>query len=183
MAARARPTRTSGSTRVRYAQLVDVIRRELTRALPACRATFARGAASYTRRIEQVGRDYAAGLRRCDRRTIVTAHEAFGYLAKRYGLTQEGIAGIGPDTEPDARRIAELADLVRREHITTVFTEELVSPRVADALAREAGGVKTETLSPLEGLTDAQVARGDDWASVMRRNLQKLRVALGCRAG
>ena len=64
--------------------------------------------------------------------------------------------------------------------ITTIFTEELVSPRVADALAREAGGVKTETLNPLEGLTDREIARGDDWASVMRANLAKLRVALGC---
>ena len=55
-----------------------------------------------------------------------------------------------------------------------------MSPRVADALAREAGGVKTETLNPLEGLTDEQIERGEDWASVMRENLAKLRPTLDC---
>lgn len=168
---------------VRYSELVDVVRRELGRAVPKCRTTFARNAAAYRAQIADVDRDYAAGLRRCDRRTIVTAHEAFGHLAKRYALNQVGIAGIAPDTEPDARRMADVADLVQREHITTVFTEELVSPRVASALAREAGGVRAETLSPLEGLTDAQIERGDDWASVMRSNLRKLRAALGCTSG
>ena len=72
--------------------------------------------------------------------------------------------------------------LVQRDGITTIFTETLVSRRVADALAREAGGVKTETLNPLEGLTDGQIEHGDDWASVMGENLAKLRKALGCRA-
>ncbi len=87
---------------------------------------------------------------------IVTGHEAFGYLAKRYGLRQEGVAGLSPDAEPDAKRIAQLSDLVKRLGVTTVFTEDLVSPRIADTLAREAG-VKTETLNPLEGLTDREL--------------------------
>ena len=69
---------------------------------------------------------------------------------------------------------------MRDKGVTTIFTESLVSPKVADALAREAGGVRTETINPLEGLTDAQVARGDDWASVMRSNLTKIRAALDC---
>jgi zinc transport system substrate-binding protein len=112
----------------------------------------------------------------------VTAHEAFGYLARQYGLRQEGIAGIAPDEEPNAQRIADLSDLVRKDKITTIFTEELVSPKVADALAREAGGVKTETLNPLESLSDRESARHEDWASVMRTNLVKIRDALGCRA-
>jgi zinc transport system substrate-binding protein len=164
-----------------YAKLVDAVKTELVKADPKCRATFERNAARYEAVIAQVGQDYASGLSDCKRRTIVTAHEAFGYLAQRYDLTQEGIAGIAPDEEPNAQRIAELSDLVHTRGVTTIFTEELVSKRVADALAREAGGVKTETLNPLEGLTDAEVARGDDWASVMRQNLRKLQAALGCR--
>ena len=76
---------------------------------------------------------------------------------RRYGLRQEGVAGLSPDAEPDAQRLGPLADLVKRQGVTTVFTEELVSPRIADTLAREAG-VKTDTLNPLEGLTDTEVA-------------------------
>jgi zinc transport system substrate-binding protein len=166
---------------VLYSKLVDAVVGALVKVDPKCRATFDRNATRYQAAINQVGQAYADGLRDCTRRTIVTAHEAFGYLAQQYGLRQEGIAGIAPDEEPNAQRIAELSDLVKKKGITTIFTEELVSPKVADALAREAGGVRTETLNPLEGLTDQEIARGDDWASVMRSNLTKLRAALGCR--
>ena len=165
---------------VLYSRLVDAVAAELIKVDPKCKDTFERNAVTYKSEIDAVGAAYAAGLRDCKRRTIVTAHEAFGYLAKQYGLRQEGIAGIAPDEEPNAQRLAQLADLVRKNKITTIFTEELVSPKVADSLAREAGGVQTETLNPLESLSDRESARGDDWASVMRANLVKIRVALGC---
>ena len=90
-------------------------------------------------------------------------------------LRQEAIAGISPEQEPDPRRLAELADLVHREHVTTVFTERLVSSRVARTLAREAG-VKTAVLDPIEG-----VRSGDDYLTVQRRNAAALHDALGCR--
>lgn len=165
---------------LRYSKLVDAVRDELAQAAPKCRNQIDRNAARYQQQIDAVGRDYAADLRSCKRRVIVTAHEAFGQLAARYGLTQVGIAGISPDEEPNAARLADVADLVRKRGVTTIFTEELVSPRVANALAREAGGVKTETLNPLEGLTERELASGGSWSSVMRANLAKLRTALGC---
>lgn len=166
---------------VRYSRLVDAVAAALERARPSCRAKMQRNAAALQAEIAAVDHDYSKGLHDCRRRTIVTAHAAFGWLARRYHLDQQGIAGIAPDEEPNAARLADLADLVHRDGITTIFTETLVSKRVADALAREAGGVRTATLNPLEGLTDAERARGDDWASVMRANLAKLRAALGCR--
>jgi zinc transport system substrate-binding protein len=111
---------------------------------------------------------------------MVTSHAAFGYLAARYGLIQQPIAGISPEAEPDPRRLAELADLVRREGVTTVFTETLVSPRVANTLAREAG-VHTAVLNPVEGLSPEEVGRGENYVSVMDANLRTLRQALECR--
>ena len=110
---------------------------------------------------------------------IVTSHAAFGYLSARYGLTQEPIAGISPDAEPSPGRLAQLARLVNRDGVTTIFTEELVSPKVAETLAREVG-VTTEVLSPLEGLTKRELAAGQDYVSVMRNNLHILERALGC---
>ena len=166
---------------VRYTEVVNAVARELTRAAPECRRQITSNAVTFTAEIDVVADEYADGLRACDRRTIVTAHDSFGHLARRFGLEQVGIAGISPDEEPNASRLADLADRVLRDGITTIFTEELVSPRVADALAREAGGVRTATLNPLEGLTEAQARRGEDWASVMRVNLATLRAALGCR--
>ena len=121
-----------------------------------------------------------AGLAECERDLIVTAHESFGWLARAYGLRQEGIAGIDPESEPSPKRLAELADLVKKEDVTTIFTEDLVSPKVARTLAREAGGVRTAVLSPLESLTKEQRRRGDDYLDVMRKNLSQLRSALSC---
>ena len=98
-------------------------------------------------------------------------------LAARYGLRQEGITGLSPDAEPDPQRLAELADLVKRDDVTTIFTEDLVSPELSQTLARETGAT-TAVLSPLEVLTGD--APGADYFTVMRDNLAKLRVALGC---
>ena len=126
--------------------------RRIRRAVPCTRATPTACSASSTRST----RGTATGSRTASATSSSPAHEAFGHLAKRYGLRQEGVAGLSPDAEPDAKRIAQLTDLVKRLGVTTVFTEELVSPRIADTLAREAG-VNTETLNPLEGLTDREL--------------------------
>jgi zinc transport system substrate-binding protein len=94
-------------------------------------------------------------------------------------LVQHGIVGVSPDAEPDPNKLAELTDLVKSHGVTTVFTESLVSPKIAETLAREAG-VHTEVLDPIEGLSKAQIAKGATYVSVMRANLGKLRAALGC---
>ena len=164
---------------IRMASIVRTAQRELTKGDPKGRAVYARNAARVLAELSALDTRYRDGLAHCERDVIVTAHEAFGHLAKRYGLRQEGVAGLSPDAEPDARRIAQLSDLVQRLGVTTVFTEELVSPRIAQTLAREAG-VHTETLNPLEGLTDRELRRGDDYVSVMDANLAKLQAALAC---
>jgi zinc transport system substrate-binding protein len=164
---------------VLMADVVDEVRKALGRADPAGAPTYQRNAERYRSEIEALNRRFRDGLGDCARQVIVTSHAAFGYLAARYGLMQEPIAGLSPEAEPDPKRLAELADLVRREGVTTIFTEELVSPRVADTLAREAG-VRTAVLNPLEGLTSQEIARGEDYVSVMEKNLATLRGALGC---
>jgi zinc transport system substrate-binding protein len=123
--------------------------------------------------------DFRSSLERCDRDVIVTNHAAFGYLASAYGLRQEAIAGLEPEGEPSAKRLAELKALVEREGVTTILTEELVSPDVARTLAAETG-VDTAVLSTIEGLTDEETAAGDDYLALMQHNLGILHVALGC---
>ena len=155
------------------------MQRELTQVDPKGRAVYARNARGCSPTSARSTQRYAQGLSDCARPVLVTGHEAFGHLAARYGLRQEGVAGLSPDAEPDAKRLGQLTDLVKRLGVTVVFTEDLVSPRIADTLAREAG-VETETLNPLEGLTDRQLAQGATYLTVMDQNLAKLRGALGC---
>jgi zinc transport system substrate-binding protein len=126
--------------------------------------------------LQALDRDYAAGLHGCASTEIVTSHQAFGHLARRYGLTQVGVTGLDPEAEPSPRRLANLVALIRRDGVHTVFTETLASPRVADTVAREAGAT-TATLDPLEGL--APGTRGD-YLSIMRTNLTALQRGLNC---
>ena len=137
-------------------------------------------AGTMTARLQRLNRDFREGLSNCERREIVTSHAAFGYLAARYGLRQVAIAGVSPEAEPTPRALESAVRRVRESGATTVFFETLVSPRVAETVARETGA-RTAVLDPIEGLTKDQAARGDDYFTIMRRNLAALRRALGCR--
>jgi zinc transport system substrate-binding protein len=139
-----------------------------------------RAAARLVARLRALDGDYRDGLAHCARREIVTSHEAFAYLAQRYGLRQIAITGLSPEAEPAPRDLERVITFVRKTHATTVFFETLVSPRIADTVAREAGA-KTAVLDPIEGLTPAEAKRGEDYFSLMRANLATLRHALGCR--
>lgn len=165
---------------VRYRAVVVAVADALVDVDPEHARSYRANAARYGKRLAELDRELARGLADCESRTIVSAHEAFGWLADRYDLVQHGIAGIEPDTEPDPQRLAELADLAEREGVTTVFTETLVSPRVARTVAREAGGLRTAVLDPLEGLDDDRRDAGADYVSVMRDNMRELRTALRC---
>ena len=163
----------------RFEEIVRAVADALAKADPANEATYAVNAQAYIAQLAALDEEFRAGLSDCERTTIVTSHEAFGYLANAYGLTQVGILGLSPEAEPDPRRLAELRDLVEREGVTTIFAEELVSPKVAETLANEAG-VRVAVLNPIESLTDAQEKAGEDYLSLMRENLDTLRRALDC---
>jgi zinc transport system substrate-binding protein len=131
-------------------------------------------------RLNELDREFRHGLVRCDRREIVTSHAAFGYLADAYDLEQIALTGVSPEAEPSPRALEDLAQKVDEEGATTVFFETLVSPRLAETVARETGA-RTAALNPLEGLTDDDLTEGQDYFTVMRANLAALREALGCR--
>ena len=135
---------------------------------------------SFVTRLRALDREYRRALDRCTRHEIVTSHEAFAYLGQRYGLQQIAITGLSPEAEPSPQDLRKVIDLVRRTRATTIFFETLVSPRIAETVARETGA-KTAVLNPIEGLTPEEANRGENYFSIMRSNLASLREALGCR--
>lgn len=141
-------------------------------------AEYAENAAALTSDLRKLDSRYRSGLTSCQRDHFVTQHEAFGYLAKGYHLTQIGVGGLSPDSEPSPARIAAVQREAKRYHVTTIFYETLVSPAVAHAVAGDLG-LSTDVLDPVEGIT-AQ-SRGQDYLAVMSANLTALRAANGCR--
>ncbi|KHF29372.1 High-affinity zinc uptake system binding-protein ZnuA precursor [Paenibacillus sp. P1XP2] len=129
------------------------------------------------KRLEELDREFASQLGKMPRKEIVVSHEAFGYLARDYGLTQHAIMGLSPDAEPRSRDLLELSNLVKEEGIHYIFFEELVSDKLAKTLASETGA-EVLVLNPVEGLTEDQLKRGDDYFSLMRNNLANLILAL-----
>lgn len=135
---------------------------------------------SFVARLRKLNTLFERGLARCRRQEIVTSHAAFGYLAARYGLKQIAITGLSPESEPTPRALEHVIEQVRESGATTIFFETLVSPRIAETIARETGA-RTAVLNPVEGLTEAELARGEDYFSIMRENRDTLTRALGCR--
>ena len=160
----------------RMATLAEGVAAELGRLDEAHADDYAARADRVVADLEQLDREYADGLAGCERDVVVVSHDAFGYLA-RYGLHLEPIAGLSPDAEPTPAALAELGDLIRDEGVTTVFSERLASPAMAETLASDLG-VDTGLLDPVEGLTD-QTA-DEDYLSLMRANLAALEEANGC---
>ncbi|MEV0715487.1 metal ABC transporter substrate-binding protein [Asanoa sp. NPDC050611] len=148
----------------------------LAAADPANKADYQANAARLTAELTGLDQEYAAGLANCQRRELVTGHAAFGYLADRYHLEQVGLTGVTPDTEPAPQRLAAVAQEARAHGATTIFFETLVSPKVADTIAREVGA-RTAVLDPIEGL---QPGATGDYFSIMRTNLTAIRTALDC---
>jgi zinc transport system substrate-binding protein len=144
---------------------------------PAHRQTYQDHLAGLRADLTQLDQAYAAGLADCQRRDFVTTHDAFGYLAERYSLTQIALTALSPDAEPSPRRITEIHQIARATGLTTVFFETLVSPELAQAIAGDLG-LRTDQLDPVEGITDQ--SRGADYLGVMAANLTALRQANGC---
>lgn len=160
---------------VRFATISDRLAERLGQADPAHAADYTSRARTLHAELDALNTEYTTKLKTCARREIVTSHTAFRYLAARYGLTEVGITGISPESEPSPQRLAQVAEEARATGTTTIFFETLVSPKVADTIAREVGA-KTAVLDPLEGLTEPDA----DYFSVMRGNLTALTTALGC---
>jgi zinc transport system substrate-binding protein len=153
------------------------IRDGLIKADPDGESVYRKNYEKYASELDALDQEYKDQLAKTTSKNIVVSHQAFGYLCDAYGLNQLAIEGIDADSEPDAKTMATIADFVKQNNVKTIFSEELVSPKVAQTIADETGAT-CEELNPLEGLSDDDLAAGKDYFSVMRENLGKLVKAL-----
>ncbi len=163
---------------VKYAEVAKGVGASLEKADPDHAAEYRKNTTALVTKLDGLNTSYQQGLRNTSTKTFITTHSAFGYLAERYGLDQEGIAGIDPEAEPSPARVKELQALAKKEKVTTVFFETLASDKTARTLAGDAG-LKTDVLDPLEGITEK--SEGRDYIEVMRSNLAALQNALGAK--
>ena len=159
---------------LRLSDIVEEVAHQLAENDPERADEYRTNAAILRRDLFGLDDELARGLSGCARDEFVTAHEAFGYLAARYNLTQIALSGLDPEAEPSPGRLAEVVRTAQGLDVEVIFYEELVSPATAEALASELG-VRTEVLSPLES-----APRNGDYFTAMRRNMEVLGEALDC---
>jgi zinc transport system substrate-binding protein len=162
---------------LRLADVADAIAGRLGQADPDGVESFSTNAASLRGELESLDGEFRAGLESCESRDVVTSHNAFGYLADRYGLVQVGITGLTPEEEPTPADLAAVTEFVREHDVRTIYYETLVSPAIAETVAAETGAA-TAVLDPIEGLSDESA--GSDYFTVMRANLASLQAGQPC---
>nr|WP_174266303.1 metal ABC transporter substrate-binding protein [Streptomyces sp. 1-11] len=163
---------------VRYAQVAEGVGRAFEKADPDHAADYRKNTAALVKKLDALDTRFEEGLANTRTRTFITTHAAFGYLAERYGLTEEAVNGLDPESEPSAARIRDLQRTAGADGVSTVFYETLVSDRTARTVAHDAG-LRTDVLDPLEGITAK--SRGTDYFSVQEANLKALQRALGAK--
>lgn len=163
----------------RMQQIATTIEQALTRVDPEGRSEYAANAARYRDRLGELASELDAGLASCERNILIVPHASFEYFGDRHQLEQEPITGMSPEAEPDPARLARLAELVRDGGITTIFVDPIEPAEAAETLARETK-TKTAELRTIESLTKQEADKGEDYFSLMRRNLATVREALSC---
>lgn len=161
---------------VRYAQVAEGVGKAFEKADPGHAATYKKNTAALVEKLDQLNTQYAKGLKNTKSKVFITTHAAFGYLAERYGLTEEAINGMDPESEPSVARVKDLETIAKADGVSTIFYETLVSDKTAKTIAQDAN-LKTDVLDPIEGITSK--SRGSDYFQVMEANLAALQKALG----
>ena len=161
---------------VRMAKAATLVGDKLAEADSAHADTYKANAKALAEELTTLGDTLVTKTSTCKVKTFVTAHTAFGYLADRTGLTQVGISGLDPESSPSPARLAEIAQIAKEQGVTTIFTEALIDPKVAQTLADDLG-ITTAVLDPIESQTDAS----KDYAATMNSNIDALTKALDCQ--
>ncbi|GAB6158411.1 metal ABC transporter substrate-binding protein [Desulfotomaculum varum] len=157
--------------------MVDNILAGLVKADEKNKDVYEANAQAYKKELEQLHQEYQRELAGAQIKEFITSHAAFGYLANRYNLIQVPVRGLTAESEPSPADMAAVVKLAREKNIKHIFFETLVSPKVSQAIAAELGG-QTLVLDPLESLSEQDIAKGKNYLSVMRENLQNLKIAL-----
>lgn len=162
-------------------RMVENIRDALARKDPAGSDYYRKNAEAYRESLAGLDKRFREGLSRCKGRLFLHGgHYAFGYLAKEYGLRYLSAYAISAEAEPTPRKLVEMIGLMKGNSLHHIFYEELLSPRVADTIARETGA----TLLRLHGVHNVSredLSAGAGYISLMEENLKNLKTGLQCR--
>jgi zinc transport system substrate-binding protein len=164
-------------------QQVEQIRDGLIKIEPRNTEYYSKNANSFLTELDNLDRTIRERLSNCEKRDFIAFHDAFGYFANRYGLTQHSIQGISPEAETSPQRLQQIIGLARDMGLDTIYSEELVDPRLTNVIAQEIPNGKVLVLSPIEGVNKEEQNAGIGYLEKMNQNIENLRLGLKCNRG
>lgn len=156
----------------------EAIYEALAKADPANAETYKKNFEGLKAQLVQLDEDYKKELAPYKGRAILVPHEAFGYLCRAFDLKQIGIEGLLADGDPSAARLKEIIDTAKKDGIKVVFYEAGEDSKIAEQIAKEIGA-KVMPFNTLESITDEQRAKGENYITIMRANLEALLASFG----
>lgn len=133
--------------------------------------------ASLLKKFDELDKELVEVFSQAKKREVVTDHAILGYLARRYDLNPRAVTGLSPQEEPSPKRMAELAEFCKTHDVKYIFTQRGESSKLSETLAHEVGADILE-LNPLESLTEDELKAGEDYFSIMEKNLIQIKKAL-----
>ena len=161
-------------------QQVEKIRAGFAQADPGNAQYYNNNAASFIAELDALDASIRSELSECGAHDFIAFHNAFSYFANRYGLTQHSVHGGLPEGEVPPQRLQEIVDLANELKIDTIYSEELVDPRLAETIAAEIPNGRVLVLSPIEGLEEEEEKAGLGYIDKMEQNLVNLKAGLKC---
>ena len=147
---------------------------------PLNRDFYQGNADAYKAKLNDLDRQFREGLSGCRKKTIVHGgHFALGYLAQRYRLEYAAVSGFSPDAEPTPAGMVRISKTLKANGLNHLFYEELLSPRIAESIARETG-VSLLMLHGAHNVSKEEFGRGVSFMDLMQINLQNLKRGLQC---
>lgn len=148
---------------------------------PVHASVYRDNAAKLNASLAALDRRYREGLSSCASRVFLHGgHYTFGYMARRYGLKYRSLSGVSSESEPSASGMAAMVRQIRSSGVRYLFAEELLSPRLSDTLAAEAG-VAVLMLHGAHNVGRDDVQRGIGFIGLMEQNLIYLQKGLACQ--
>jgi zinc transport system substrate-binding protein len=138
-------------------------------------------ATAYKAELKKLDAEYLKGLSSCTKKVFLHGgHYAFGYLANHYGLHYESASAVNADAEPTPAKLIALIKQVKAMGLKYVFSEELLSPRVSEMIAKETG-TSVLLLHGAHNISKEDFDHGVTYISLMKSNLVNLRTGLQCK--
>ena len=163
------------------AVMVDTIRDGLIQKDPTNKDYYQKNAEQYKATLKALDDKFMRGLRDCKKKTFINGgHFAFGYLAKRYGLTYMSAYGFSPDAEPTPGQLVSISRILKEQELKYIFYEELLAPRVAETIASETGA-QLLFLHGAHNISKEEFEKGVSFVGLMEKNLANLEQGLQCR--